>query len=346
VTQIMAKIKMDAIPAWAKIRYALAISKTDVRVLPAADRLFSRRLGGVDVLQAGRLLPGEPVVVLFETTDRSWMYVQSARQRGWVASMQLAMAFSREHWLSFANSQDFVIVTAPALFIEQEQGTQSLATMELPMGTRLPLVPKPSTPDAVKSRGTADSYVVLLPSRRVDGKLNVVPALLPRTTDVSEGYLALTGENIVRQSMKLVGTRYGHKGSLGRDPYILVSDVFRCMGIEVPVSAEGYAALPFATQDIKGLAPDLKVLSFRKAVPGSILMLENGPSIFLGQYGEDVYAIAALTQVRMPSKSSTSYELLDIAFNGISLVSLKSVYSETGNDFFTEAKYLMEPVMK
>ncbi len=146
--------------------------------------------------------------------------------------------------------------------------------------------------------------------------------------------------------MKLVGTKYGYKGSSGRDPYLLLSDVFRCMGLEMPLTSTGYDSLPFASLSIKGTAADLKLLAFRKAVPGSIIMLDNGPSIYLGQYGEDVYTIAALAEVRMPSKAKNSFELVNIPFNGVSLIALKSVYSETGNDYFTEARFLMEPILK
>ncbi len=193
ITQIMAKFKLENVPAWARVRFGVAVTKSDLRVLPAADRLFNKRMGGVDVLQAGRLLPGEPVVILTETTDKTWFFVQTARQRGWVASMQIALAFTREHWLSYAASDEYLIVTAPSLFLEQDLGSQAPSLMELPMGTRLPLVPESAIPDAVKNRGTSDSYVVLLPSRRVDGKLNVTPTLIPRTSDVSNGIYGAVG---------------------------------------------------------------------------------------------------------------------------------------------------------
>jgi hypothetical protein len=181
ITQILAKFKPESVPAWAKVRFGIAVVKSDMRALPAADRFYSKRTGGVDVLQAGRLLPGEPVVILTETTDKAWFFVQTARGRGWVASMQIALAFTREHWLSYAGSDEYLIVTAPSLYLEQDLGSQAPSLMELPMGTKLPLVPASAIPDAVKNRGTSDSYVVLLPSRRVDGKLNVTPTLIPRT---------------------------------------------------------------------------------------------------------------------------------------------------------------------
>ncbi len=345
ITQIAARIRPAGTDtaAYYDVRYGVAVQRTDLRLIPASDRLMTKKTGGTDALQAGRLLPAEPVVVLYETTDRAWLLVQTARQRAWVPSQNIAFAFTKEHWMSFAGPQDFLVVLAPSLYIEQDPALQGISGMELPMGTRLPLVPDASVPAEVKSRASADSYVALLPARRTDGRLNVTTVLIPRTADVLRGLLPVTGESILKQAMKLVGGRYGHKGYLGRDPYIMVSDIFRCMGLELPLTGGGYDAMPFSFQQLKGLSSDVAMVNLRKAAPGSVIMLENGPAIYLGQYGEDVYAIAALSTVRVAPKSATEFSLVESAINGIALINLKAVFAGSGNNYFVEARYFAEP---
>ena len=345
ITQITARIKPAGTDtaAYYDVRYGVAVQRTDLRLLPASDRLMTKKSGGTDALQTGRLLPAEPVIVLYETTDRAWLLVQTARQRAWVPAQNIAFAFTKEHWMSFAGPQDFLTVLAPSYYMEQDPALQGISGMELPMGTRLPLVPDSSVPAEVKSRASADSYVALLPARRTDGRLNVTTVLIPRTADVFRGLLPVTGENILKQAMKLVGGRYGHKGYLGRDPFIMISDIFRCMGLEMPLTEAGYDAMPFAFQQLKGLSSDVAMVALRKAAPGSVIMLENGPAVYLGQYGEDVYAVAALSSVRVAPKSSTEFSLVESSVNGIALINLKGIYTESGNNFFIESRYYTEP---
>jgi len=344
ISQLQAKFKPEDAQPWYKARYGVAVMTADLRSLPAADRLYAVRSGGTDLLQAGRMLPAEPCVILAETKDKAWLYVQTARSCGWVASLKVAVAFTREHWLSYINAKEFAIVTAPSLRVEQDDAVPALDTLEFPMGTKIPLMPAANVPAVVRGRASADSFAVLLPVRRADGKLQVVSALIPRTSDVFAGYLPLTGENILKQSMKLVGTRYGYMGSSGRDPYVMASDIFRCFGLELPMSLAGWEAAPLRYQSLKGESSDMKLLALRKSVPGAILLGNQGPSIFLGQYGDDVYAIAALAAVKVQPSSELSYALEPLPYNGIGLISLKSIYADSGNDLFSELRAVIEPI--
>ncbi len=345
ITQIAARIRpagTDA-AAYYDVRYGVAVQRTDLRLLPASDRLMTKKAGGTDALQAGRLLPAEPVIVLYETIDKAWLLVQTARQRAWVPAQNIAFAFTKEHWMNFAGPKDFLTVLAPSLYVEQDPALPGISGMELPMGTRLPLVPDLSVPAEVMSRASADSYVTLLPARRTDGRLNVTTVLIPRTADVFRGLLPVTGESVLKQAMKLVGGRYGHKGYMGRDAFIMVSDIFRCMGLEMPLTQEGYDAMPFSFQQLKGLSSDVAMVNLRKAAPGSVIMLENGPAIYLGQYGEDIFAIAALSTVRVAPKSSNEFSLVESSINGITLINLKGIFAASGNNYFVEARYFAEP---
>jgi len=343
LSQLEAKFGAKDVKPWSKARYGIAVESSDLRLYPAADRLYSAASGGFDVLQAGRVLPAEPCVILAETPDRAWFYVQTARARGWAPASKIAVAFTKEHWHSYIDNKDFLVVTAESIALAPDPAVPSLSGLILPMGTKLPLMPEDSVPQSVRGRASQDSYVVLMPVRRLDGRLQVVEALIPRVADVFRGHPGMSGENIIKLAMKLVGSRYGHKGAAGRDGYILVSDIFRCFGLELPMSNEGYSAGPFKTVSLKGESQDQKLLALRKAVPGSILLVDSGPMVFLGQYGDDVYAIAALSRVRVPSESNTAFALKPLDFNSVGLVGLRTIYTDTGNDLLAGLTAVIEP---
>lgn len=346
ISQLQAKFRPGDNEPWYKVRYGVSVTTADLRTLPAADRLYASKSAGADLLQAGRMLPAEPCVILAETKDKAWLYVQTAGAHGWVASLKIAVAFTREHWLSYVATGEFAVVTAPSLRMEKDDAAPALETLELPMGTKVPLMPPANVPAVVRGRASADSLAVLLPVRRADGKLQVVPALVPRTADIAVGYLPLTGENVIKQAMKLVGTRYGHMGASGRDPYVMVSDIFRCFGLELPMSLAGWEAAPLRCLSLKDESSDIKLLAMRKSVPGAILLGDQGPYVFLGQYGDDAYAIAALPVVKVQPKSDLSYALEPLPYNGIGLISLKSIYSESGNDLFSGLRAMIEPALR
>ena len=346
LSQLEAKFGTNDVKPWSKAMYGIAVETADLRLYPAADRLYSAAADGFDVLQAGRILPAEPCVILAETPDKTWFFVQTARARGWAPASKIAVAFTKEHWHSYIDNKDFLIVTAESITLASDPAVPSISGLVLPMGTKLPLMPEGSVPASVRGRASKDSYVVLMPARRLDGRLQIVEALIPRVSDVLKGYPGMSGENIVKLAMKLIGSRYGYKGNAGRDSYTLVSDIFRCFGLELPMSNEGYSAGPFKSVSLKGESSDQKLLVLRKAVPGSILLGDSGPMVFLGQYGDDVYAIAALSKVRVPSESNTAFALQPLDFYSVGLVGLRNIYTDTGNDLFTGLTAVIEPVGK
>src|SRR3546814_19235257 len=94
------------------------------------------------------------------------------------------------------------------------------------MGIRIPVLRDWPGNKPVNGQAAYTSHVVELPVRNDDGSLRIVPALLPRTADVSADYLPLTHANLIRQAFKFLGERYGWGHSYGtRDCSGFVSEV-------------------------------------------------------------------------------------------------------------------------
>ena len=89
------------------------------------------------------------------------------------------------------------------------------------------------------------SHVVELPVRQADGSLAFAPALIPKVADVSGEYLPLTPANLLRQSFKFLGERYGWGHSYdARDCSGFVSEIYRSFGVLVPRNTRDQATSP------------------------------------------------------------------------------------------------------
>lgn len=87
--------------------------------------------------------------------------------------------------------------------------------------------------------------MVQLPVRNDDGTLALVPALLPRSQDTASDYLPLTPRNLLTQSFKFPGERYGWGHSYDtRDCSGFVSEIYRSFGVLVPRNTSAQAVSP------------------------------------------------------------------------------------------------------
>src|SRR3546814_7670025 len=113
------------------------------------------------------------------------------------------------------------------------------------MGIRIPVLRDWPGNKPVNGQAAYTSHVVELPVRNDDGSLRIVPALLPRTADVSADYLPLTRANLVRQAFKFLGERYGWGHSYnGRDCSGFVSEIYRSMGVQLPRNTSAQSVSP------------------------------------------------------------------------------------------------------
>ena len=113
------------------------------------------------------------------------------------------------------------------------------------MGARVPLVADWPADRVVNGQHPYTSHVVELPWRDRNGALQFSPALVPKTADVAPDYLALTRANVLKQSFKFLGERYGWGHSYNaRDCSGFVSEVYRSFGVQMPRNTRDQATSP------------------------------------------------------------------------------------------------------
>ena len=241
---IIASRAMDAIPASQPTRFGMTLQRAALRAFPTDLRVFNRQ-GETDIdrFQESALFPGDPVAIVHASSDAKWLFVVSERYAAWVAAGAIAEG-DRATVLDYATRAPYRIVTdaKPRTLFTREQ--PRLSELQLDMGVRIPLANVPQD-KPVNGQHPYASWILDLPVRGADGRLGFAPALLQRNAGSSAEYLPLTRANLIRQSFKFLGERYGWGHSYnGRDCSGFVSEVYRSMGVELPRNTSDQSVSP------------------------------------------------------------------------------------------------------
>ena len=240
-----ANAAVDTVAAQTSARYGLVVHRADLRTFPTRERVFSSR-GDTDIdrFQESALFPGTPVVIAHTSADGDWYFVVSPLYAAWIEKRYVAEG-PRETVLGYGAGTSALVVTgatARTVYNPEEPG---LSALQLDMGVRVPVLADWPADKPVNGQHPYTSHVIQLPVRRADGSLDLLPALLPKTADVASDYLPYTSANLLRQSFKFLGERYGwgHRYD-SRDCSGFVSEVYRSMGIVLPRNTSAQAVSP------------------------------------------------------------------------------------------------------
>jgi hypothetical protein len=226
---------LAAIPERQATRYGLVVRRAALRTFPTTLRVF-RASGNTDIdrFQESALFPGAPVVMAHESRDGRWWFVVSYRYAAWMEKQFVAEG-SADDVFGYGRQGPWRVVTGATVDTVYTPELPALSELQIDMGVQLPLLHEWPADQPVNGQQPWYAHVVRLPVRRDDGSLELLPALLQKNADTAGDYLPLTGANIVRQSFKFLGERYGWGHSYeARDCSGFVSEVYRSMGVTIP----------------------------------------------------------------------------------------------------------------
>ena len=310
---------LDAIPANVTPQFGLVTHRASLRTFPTTMRVFrSAEDRDIDRFQESALFPGMPVAVLHESRDKAWSFVVSANYEAWIESKHVARG-SRDAVFGYARKQPYLVVTGATAETVYNPDLAAVSELQLDMGTRVPLRVDWPIDKPVNGQHPYAAHVIELPIRNADGTLGFAPALLPRTADVAADYLPMTRANILSQSFKFLGERYGWGHSYeARDCSGFVSEVYRSMGIALPRNTGDQAkttAFERIALDGKSHEERLKLLATLDVgdlvyIPGHVMMVigqENGAPYVIHDTTGITYRDAggALKRVRLNQVSVT-----------------------------------------
>jgi cell wall-associated NlpC family hydrolase len=243
--QIAGQLALDRVPAEQPARYGLVVRRTALRSFPTDMRVFtSTDDHDIDRFQETAEFPGTPVVIVHESRDGQWLFVQSPRYAAWTRRDNVAEGSSEQVFGYVARSPQRVVTGASVQTVYTPE-QPAVSQLQLDMGVAVPMLVDQPADQPVNGQSPYTSYVIELPIRTASGDLAFSPALLQRQTDTADHYLPLTEANILRQAFKFLGERYGWGHAYdGRDCSGFVSDVYRSMGVQMPRDTSRQAVSP------------------------------------------------------------------------------------------------------
>lgn len=326
---IVANANIATIPASQPTRYGLAVHRADLRAFPTRTRVFSTSDDhDIDRFQESALFPGDPVVIVHESRDGQWWFVVNTRYAAWVEKQFIAQG-SADVVLSYGKKAPFRIVTGARATTVYTSEEPRVSELQLDMGVRVPVLADWPVGTPVNGQHGYTSHVIELPVRDDDGSLRLVPALLPRREPTADAPLALTPRNLIEQSFRFLGERYGWgHGYNARDCSGFVSEVYRSMGVQLPRNTSDQAVSPalnriaFNEKDSR----DKRMAIVRELQVGDLVYIPGHVMMVIGQVDGEPYVIHDTTgltftgadgqTVRARTNGVTVSPLTPLLFNG------------------------------
>ena len=325
-------LSLNAIQATRPLRFGLVVHRADLRAFPTRMRVFSSPNDtDIDRFQESALFPGDAVAVLHESRDRQWLFVASERYAAWIEARHVALG-ERATVLGYAQRVPYVVVTGATVRTTFTPDEPRVSALQLDMGVRLPLRADWPPMQLVNGQHPHASHVVDLPVREADGRLAFAPALIPKVADVGHDYLPLTPANLLRQSFKFLGERYGWGHSYDtRDCSGFVSEIYRSFGVLVPRNTRDQAVSPaldrtgFAKEDGR----DRRMAAVRELQVGDLVYIPGHVMMAIGHQGGLAYMIH---DTNGGSWAGTDGQRVRAGLNGVSVTPLEPMlFSDTGS---------------
>jgi hypothetical protein len=321
--ELVANVNVAAIPATQTTRFGMVVRRSDLRTFPTRLRVFRSPDGGTDIdrFQEDGLFIGTPVAIVHESRDGEWWFVVSQRYAAWISRHDVALG-SHAEVFAYGKKEPYLIVTGAAAHTVFTPERPEVSGLQIEMGQRIPVLSDWPAEKPVNGQHPYAGHVVELPMRAADGSLHFSPALIPRTADVATDYLPLTRENLIRQSFKFLGERYGWGHSYNaRDCSGFVSEVYRSFGVQLPRNTRDQGVSP-ALNRIAFTADDdrekrLEVL--REMEVGDLIYIPGHVMMMIGHYGGQPYVIHDTTGITYRDQNG---EITRVNLNGVAVTQL------------------------
>ena len=320
------------------VKFALAVKRTSMRTYPTQDLLFSHDAKDRDIerFQESALFPGDAVAVLHTSTDGKWALVQSYNYIAWVPLSSLAVG-TRAQVLNYGQTDNFLIVTGDKIKTVFNPEVPEVSELQLDMGVKLPLSRPKELQNNLYGQNPYLSHMVLLPVRTPTGGLKFKHALIQRNRDVHIGYLPYSQANIIRQSFKFLGERYGwgHRFN-GRDCTGFVSEIYKTFGIKMSRNSgdQGRSALGINARYDKDALRQDKIDRLRNGAAGDLIYIPGHVMMLVGHDNGQPYVIHDVHGLGLLQPDGTLYKG---TLNGVSLTPLLPLQSNPDTSYLDSA---------
>jgi len=315
-------INLAAIPNQQRIKLGMVVRRTNMRTFPTEDKIFKTTQSiDLDRFQETALFPTEVVAVLHESVDKKWWFVTSYNYSAWVKKVDIAIG-TRCEISAYKKQDSFLVVTGSKIFTSYNPQDSNVSEVQLEMGTVIPLTHYDDIPVTLGGQNTYASYVVSLPTRDMHGNLQFKNALISRATDVNQGFLPYTRENILAQAFKFLGERYGWGHSFNaRDCTGFVGEVYKSFGILMPRNSgdQGKSLQGINTRFLKSASTEDKLAFIKNLDVGDLIYIPGHVMMVVGYHDEQPYIIHDVSGFSYFKENGDFYKS---QLNGVSMTPL------------------------
>lgn len=318
-----------------KIKYGICIQKTSIRSFPTNEGIYSSTTSKeCDFFQESACQACEGVLLLNQSKDSKWYFVQSNNYRGWVDASNIAVTTDKKQFFDYLNSQNFLVVTGNYIKTQFNPYSEQVSDEKFFMGTKIPFITS-NIPSVIDNQCTDGNYVVKLPVRDKNGILNFKLAIISKNQDIHVGFLTYTHENILKQAFKLLGDRYdwGDK-YVGRDCSGFILCIFKTFGFNLPRNTDVQELTPGSKKQFnKNDSLSNRNQTLDKVNPGAIIFMNNHVMLYLGKENGTHYIIHDFSTYY--KKVNGSYSKIAVNEVAVTPVTINLSSSSTFSQQFT-----------
>lgn len=290
--KIVHNTNLDGISEINEIRYGITVKNTSLRSFPDSVGVYKTNDDiEFDRFQETGCQAVEPVLILHESRDGEWLFLQMYNYRGWARACDIAVAKDSLEVFNYLNSKNYIVITGDFAYTQHNPYDERVSCLRLEMGTRIPLAE--GDIDSVGNQSVLGNYCIKYPVRNADGSLEIKHCLISRKQDIHLGYLPYTRENILKQVFKLYGNRYGWGDSLnGRDCSSTLMYVYKSFGFRLPRNGgeqERGAGISYRFTEMDTLKDRERV--FDSFLPGAAIFMPGHVMMYIGCHDGTHYMI-------------------------------------------------------
>lgn len=327
-------LNLAELPDSVQVRFGMVVRRADMRAWPTKDIVFkTQETVDLDRFQENGLFPADAVAVLHESADGQWYFVQSYNYAAWVLQDRIVIG-DREPILQYRDASRFLIVAGGKVTTNFNPKTEAISELQLEMGVRLPLLDPDSVESNVDGQNPQSSHPVLLPVRDERGNLAFRTALIARSQDVCIGYMPYTRRNILHQSYKFLGERYGWGHSYNaRDCSGLVMEVYKTFGILLPRNSAQQYSSPIGNNRFFQASDSVeeKLEKLAACDVGDLLYCPGHVMLYLGHVDGEPYVIHSLFGAGWTGDDGSFKEGV---LNGVAVTPLRQIYMSRDATYF------------
>lgn len=247
-----------------EIRYGILTDNADVRSYPtmsaATDTDGDKEFDG---FQESMLPLASGVLILHQTADGAWSFVQGYNYYGWIRTETIGFT-DADSFRKYLTGDDFIVTLVASL---------PVGGKDLRLGTVIPY-----------EYAGNDEFLLLFPERAEDGTFKTTSVPLSDNGLASDGYLPWSQELLLMVASNLIGTPYGWGDTAGNyDCSSTIGLLYRCFGIYLPRNTSAMSHFGGTVLDVSSLTAEEKLKRMEEH-PGAVLLMPGHAMLYSSVY--------------------------------------------------------------